>query len=204
MTSEQAPSTLGPVVEEVVDEGPPASHVSRVHAERMESLFREEYPRVVRYLVARTRSWPEAREIAAEAFSQILGMRNPEAVNSLKAYVYRAATNLATNRHKLGANRSRLDRIVRYEFPDTTPSPEPAFSEAQRLEALQQAMAGLRPLWREVLTLRFWEELPYEEIVARLQQHGVSVTHWTVRRWVDDALTECGAAIRVAEGEGNR
>jgi RNA polymerase sigma factor (sigma-70 family) len=200
MSSNQVPSTLEAPIDDAGSEAAPG-RVSKAHAERMATLFKEEHLKVVHYLVARTRSWPEAREIAAQAFSQVLGMKDPETVTSLKAYIYKAAKNIATNCHTLGAIRRRLNGIARYELPDTSPPPEPLFWEQQRSDALQQAIAGLRPLWREVLILRFWDQLPYEDIVVRLQAKGVSVSKWTVRRWVDAAVAECGQSIRTAEGE---
>src|SRR5579859_4856633 len=83
------------------------------HTQRIAELFREEYPKLVHYMVARTGSWPEARDVAAQAFTQVLEMRTPEAVNFLKAYVYRAARNLATDRARAGAIRTRINKIVR-------------------------------------------------------------------------------------------
>src|SRR5271170_4231422 len=60
------------------------------HTQRIAELFREEYPKLVHYMVARTGSWSEARDVAAQAFAQVLEMKTPDAINFLKAYVYRA------------------------------------------------------------------------------------------------------------------
>ena len=77
------------------------------HAQKMAELFREEYPKLVHYMVARTGSWPEARDVAAQAFAQVLEMRAPDTISFLKAYVYRVARNLATDRARAGAIRTR-------------------------------------------------------------------------------------------------
>jgi RNA polymerase sigma factor (sigma-70 family) len=205
MSSDRAPSALEPVTgQDPSGEIRPTRPPSEAHAERMAALFRQEHSKVVHYLVARTKSWQEARDIAAQAFSQVLAMKDPESVGSLKAYIYKAAKNLSTNWHTLGAIRRRLNGIVRHELPSTSPPPEPLLFDEQRLELLQQAIQRLRPSRREVLLLRFWDRLPYEDIVRRLEQKGVSVNVRTVRRWVADAVAECGEAIRAAEGEADQ
>ena len=43
------------------------SSSSDAHTQRIAELFREEYPKLVHYMVARTGSWPEARDVAAQA-----------------------------------------------------------------------------------------------------------------------------------------
>ena len=203
MNSDLVSSTFEPMSDQTVCvEANPAPRVSEDHATRVEALFREEHPKVVHYLVARTGSWAEARDVAAQAFSQVLGMKDPEAVNSLKAYLYTVAQNIAINRQKLAAIRRRIDGIARHEFASTAPSPEPQVFAEERLQVLQRAVESLRPLWREALALRFWDHLPFDEIVVRFAQRGVDVNKRTVERWVKDAVTECRRKIRAAEGDG--
>jgi len=181
----------------------PALHVSGDHSTRIEALFREEHPKLVHFLVARTGSWAEARDVAAQAFIQILGIKDPEAVNSLKAYLYTVARNIAINRQKLAAIRRRIDGIARHEFANTAPSPEPQVFALERLQVLQRAIKRLRPLWREALMLRFWDHLPFDEIVVRFAERGVQVEKRTVERWVHDAIAECRGVIWAAEGNGS-
>jgi RNA polymerase sigma factor (sigma-70 family) len=169
------------------------------HCQRIADLFRDEYTKLVHYLVASTGSWAEARDIASQAFAQVLEMRDPDTVNFLKAYVYRAARNLATNRAKLGAIRGRINQIVRYEFTSISPSPEPLFMHQQRLEVLQRALEGLRPTRRMVLKWRMWEELPYAEIESRFAAEGLAVNERTLNRWYAEGLKELRQAIREAE-----
>src|SRR6201999_2097461 len=98
---------------------------SVAHPKRVAKLFREEHPRLVHYLVSRTGSWAEARDIAAQAFAQVLEVREPDKVGFLKAYVYRAARNLATDRAKLGLIRTRINQVMKQELAVSSPSPEP-------------------------------------------------------------------------------
>ena len=173
------------------------------HTQKIAELFREEYPKLVHYMVARTGSWPEARDVAAQAFAQVLEMRAPDTISFLKAYVYRVARNLATDRARAGAIRTRLNKIVKHEFATTTPSPEPLFAHEQRIKVLSDAIETLRPTRKMVLRLRVWDELPYTEIESRFAADGVSVNERTLLRWYADALKELRAAILAAEELGD-
>ena len=181
---------------------PPQATPRDAHAQKMAELFREEYPKLVHYMVARTGSWPEARDVAAQAFAQVLEMRAPDTVSFLKAYVYRVARNLATDRARAGAIRTRINKIVRHEFASTTPSPEPQFAHEQRIKVLSDAIETLRPTRKMVLKLRVWDELPYTEIESRFAADGVSVNERTLLRWYADALKELRQAIVAAEELG--
>lgn len=169
------------------------------HKQRIAELFQEEYPKLVHYMVARTGSWPEARDVAAQAFIQVLEMRTPDTINFLKAYVYRAARNLATDRARAGAIRTRINKIVRHEIPTTCPSPEPFFMQQQRIKVLSEAIEQLRPTRKMVLKLRMWDELPYADIETRFAADGVKVNERTLLRWYADALKELRKAILKAE-----
>ena len=178
------------------------SSSSDAQTQRIAALFREEYPKLVHYMVARTGSWPEARDVAAQAFAQVLEMRAPDTVTFLKAYVYRVARNLATDRARAGAIRTRINKIVKHEFASTSPSPEPLFAHEQRIKVLSDAIETLRPTRKMVLRLRVWDELPYTEIESRFAADGVSVNERTLLRWYADALKELRQAILAAEELG--
>ena len=177
----------------------PPTRLNGPHTQRLAELFKEEYPKLVHYMVSKTGSWPEARDVAAQAFAQVLESRSPETISFLKAYVYRAARNLATDRARSGAIRSRINRIVRHELPSTTPSPEPQFMQQQRIKVLSAAIESLRPTRRTVLRWRMWDELPYAEIEARFAAQGVSVNERTLLRWYAEALKDLRQAILAAE-----
>jgi RNA polymerase sigma factor (sigma-70 family) len=126
----------------------------------------------------------------------------PDTISFLKAYVYRVARNLATDRTRAGAIRTRINKIVRHEFATTRPSPEPLFAHEQRIKVLSEAIESLRPTRKMVLILRVWDELPYTEIESRFAAEGVSVNERTLLRWYADALKELRQAILAAEELG--
>jgi RNA polymerase sigma-70 factor (ECF subfamily) len=183
--------------------GPAPVRLDGGHAQRIADLFRQEHDKVVHYLVARCGSRAEARDIAAQAFKQMLEIDNPAAVTHLRAYVYKVARNIATDRAKIGAIRRRLNKVVAHELPRNSPSPEPLLCEQERLQTLRRVVDQLPPRCRAALILRIWEELPYAEILNRFATMGVIVNERTLRRWVEYALVHCrGKMLRAEESGG--
>jgi DNA-directed RNA polymerase specialized sigma24 family protein len=64
----------------------------------VERLFREHNTSLLRFIAARIGSTQEAREIAQESYVQLLRLNGPEAVSYLRAFLFRTAANLVTDR----------------------------------------------------------------------------------------------------------
>lgn len=159
-------------------------------------LFAKYHVKLVKSLAARTHSWEEAQDIAAEAFVEVLS-QPPGAVSFLGPYLYRAAHHLAINRLKHQAMRKRKEPLV-YE-PMITPPPESSLAEQERHAVIQQAIKELPPRLKMAVVLRIWDELTYEEIVLRFASMGIDVSARTVQRYVAEVLTHCRRAVRAAE-----
>lgn len=199
MNSDQTSYPLGSSFDETRDDrNADCSHAEEAYAKRISELFKEEHDKVVHYLVARTKSWADARDIAAQAFKQLLEIE-PSTVSHLKAYVYKVARNIAIDRAKLTAIRQRLNHIASYDLARTSPSPEPALFEQQRMEALQKAIDGLPPRCRMAFVLRVWDELPHADILTRFAAMGVIINERTVRRWIAYSYDHCRRELLGAE-----
>lgn len=171
--------------------------LDRAHADRTAQLFADEYAKLVHFMAARTGSWVEARDVASQAFAQVLEVKDPQTVSFLKGYVYRAARNIWTDRAKIGAIRRRIDQVAHYEsVAATTPSPEPQLIGQQQAQVLRRAVEGLRPSRKMVLIWRIWDELTYREIALRLAQKEIVVDERTVSNWFADALRTLREAVR--------
>ena len=83
--------------------------------------------------------------------------------SQVKTWLYRIAVNEA-----LGLLRKRGDAPVELDetFPASSPGQE--YDNVQEHLAVQRALWALKPEHRAILTLRFWEELSYEEIALVL------------------------------------
>jgi RNA polymerase sigma-70 factor (ECF subfamily) len=169
------------------------------HAEHIADLFNRYHAGLVRSLAARTRSWDDARDLASQAFTELLALERPASVGSFGAYLYGTARNLATNHLIRQAMRLRKDRLAGYESEQVSPSPEPMVAVLQRHALVQRALQRLPANWRMALILRVWDELPYREILARFADDGIEVTERTARRYVAAALEQCRREILAAE-----
>jgi RNA polymerase sigma factor (sigma-70 family) len=167
------------------------------HDDRVAELFSKYYAKLVKSLVARTRSWDEARDIASQAFVEILSQR-PGTVNFLSAYLYRTAKNIAINRLTHEAMRNEKRSLVGYE-PETRLLLECSWADERHAAILRSTVASLSPRIRMAFVLRIWDELTYDEIVRRFADSGIDLTVRTAQRYVAAAFAECRRSILAAD-----
>jgi RNA polymerase sigma factor (sigma-70 family) len=181
--------------------GIPASRPSDrgSRAEHLTQLFNEYHGRLVKFLAARTHSWDDARELAAQTFEQIISRNGSESISFFSAYLYRTARNLATDQLRKRATQLRTASLVRYDPSVPEASPEPIHVQAERLAVLQRARQQLPPHLRLALALRLEDDLPDSEIVARFAAEGVQISERTVRRYLTAAFTQIRQALIAAE-----
>ncbi|MFD0023152.1 RNA polymerase sigma factor [Streptomyces sp. NPDC058382] len=133
----------------------------------------EEYARAVyNHAYRLTGNWSTAEEVLSETF--LAAWRTRRAVepegDSLRPWLLGIATNKARN-----ANRGTGRRLA---FLARRPDPEPVadiadatagrIDDTRRLDAVRQAMTGLRRQEREVLALCVWSGLDYAEAAEAL------------------------------------
>lgn len=169
------------------------------HEDRVAELFTRYYAKLVKSLFTRTRSWDEARDIASQAFVEVLSQR-PGSVNFLSAYLYRTAKNIAINRLTHEIMRSEKRSLVGYEAEELL-SPECLWTDEEHATVLRRTVALLSPRVRMAFVLRIWDELTYDEIVRRFADSGVELTVRTAQRYVAAAFDECRRSILLADGE---
>lgn len=59
--------------------------------------------------------------------------------------------------------------FVEYQIPSSLPTPEEDLMRNERDEALKQVVAELRQPYRQIVELRYYEDLSYEQIAERLK-----------------------------------
>jgi RNA polymerase sigma factor (sigma-70 family) len=176
----------------------PPSTPSR--AEAVEQLFRDHNQRLLRFLTVRLSNHQEAREIAQEAYVRLLQLDQSQAIGFLRAFLFKTAANLATDR-------LRHRRVVRQiqsresgEF-EVFGAPEAKVAAEQDLAVLRNALEELSPRCREAFLLTRLSDLSSEEIARR-----VGVATRTVREYVVRATVHCrrrlDAAHTSATGDG--
>jgi RNA polymerase sigma factor (sigma-70 family) len=168
------------------------------HKKALADLARDHHRALVRFLTARIGSSEEAREIAQEAYARVLALDLPDTVGFLAGYVWKTARNLATDRGRQRATRSRhLDELARGRFESHAPSPEGVTYTHQRLELLSKAvdeLRRLRPRWHEAFTLRIVEERSFQEVAQRM-----NIAERNAMEYVAKALRHCQSYLDTAE-----
>ena len=129
---------------------------------------------LLRYAYQLVKRSEVAQDLVQDAFVKLHGQN--EKVREPKPWLYRTIHNLAVNYHR------KENRIVPLPDPnetnDSQPTPEPMPDEQiTRLEAIGQirlVLKNLAPRKRELLRLKFEEELSYKEISSKT---GLSVSN---------------------------
>jgi RNA polymerase sigma-70 factor (ECF subfamily) len=128
-------------------------------------LYRRHYDLVYRHCLRRLFSPDAAEEVTAEVFLRTVekfdGFRGDEA--AFRVWLYRLATN-AVNEHlrRRGRRRRLLDALAREPAPGDAPESQSGDSAP----ALRRALLRLDMRPQALIALRYFEDLPHEEIAA--------------------------------------
>jgi RNA polymerase sigma-70 factor (ECF subfamily) len=163
------------------------------HGRRVERLFREHNESLLRFLRARLHSPQEAREVAQEAYVQLLGLHSPGTIGFLQGYLFRTAANLATNRLKQRTRRRRIDELVFFDAPLTHRSPEPTWAARQELALIHRAIEELPPVCRAAFLMIKFDDASVDDVARELGLHPRRV-----RRLVARAIEHCQKTLREA------
>ncbi len=130
--------------------------------------------RLLRYLLFLTSNREMAEDLFQEVWMRVLTRGSQFKGNSrFETWLFTIARNLVIDlkRKRTMASLDELfdagnddDRPVTFEVADTHPSPLECFSSIEDREQIAEALLKLDTLYREVLVLRFHEEMTLEEI----------------------------------------
>lgn len=150
----------------------------------IDRLFQEHNRVLVNFLKARLQSDAEAREVAQEAYVRLLQLDRPGAVGFLRAYLFRIAANLATDRLRARTVRERVflqDAGLASLWSE--PSPEHRVLAWQELELVQKSLPELPAKCRKVFEMHVFDGLSTEQVGAKL-----GITRRMARLYVVRAL----------------
>jgi RNA polymerase sigma-70 factor (ECF subfamily) len=144
--------------------------------------------RLVRLLHRVLGNIEDARDIAQETFVRaFLNLHRYDLQRPFEPWLYRIARNLAFNHLKAIGRRleSRMDLsndqpLERIEGDQS--SPLKGLIDGERKSDIHGILSAMRPVYREVLTLRYMAKLEYEDIAARM-----SIPRGTVKTWLNRA-----------------
>lgn len=152
-----------------------------------EAAFRANYGSLIHYIRARVGSDAEARDIAQEAYLRLLRYREHQDSASLKALVFRIATNLVSMRARairVRPDHEPLDAAL--EVPANEPTPERRLLTEQQLARLAEVIQRLPPKCQQAFVLSRFHHMGYQEIADRLR---ISVK--MVEKHIAHALSIC-------------
>ena len=162
-------------------------------ANPIEQLFREHNDALLRFLRARLNSDADAREAAQEAYVRLLQLDRSDQPSFLRAYLFKIASNVATDMLRRKSVRARLSVADEPAWAEGAVQ-EQALLARQQLRVVEDALSELPPRCRLAFILRRHEELPTAEIGERL-----GVTDRMVRLYLARAIQHVQRAIERQE-----
>lgn len=184
-----------PSTESPEDAGEPdAAADPMVDPVEVERLFREHNAALLRFIAARIGCAHEAREIAQESYVQLLRLNGPGAISYLRAFLFKTAANLVTDRLRQRDRRRNVTSVGDMDFVAFELSPERQVASEQAVTMLRLAVEELPPRCRQVFLLHRVHELSTEEIAARL-----GIGERMARRYLARALEHLRARMDAAD-----
>lgn len=118
----------------------------------LETLYREESPRLLRSLARRTASRDDARDLVHDIFCRIarLGAAGPLRLDRPQAYLGRIATNLLRDRAKQASRRMSASHVPADEGTLPGLDQQRLLESRDMLTRVEAAMLKLRPKTREI------------------------------------------------------
>src|SRR5262245_26825319 len=117
----------------------------------IDALFQEHNTALISFLVARGSSDQEARDVAQEAYVKMLELNQP--VSFHRAYLFKTAANIAIDRARHRATRTRLHERWLPPAGAAAPSPEHVTSARQELTLITGFLHELPEKCREAFFL---------------------------------------------------
>ncbi len=125
-----------------------------------DTLFREVYPDLYRYIHRLTGDMDVAEDIAQESFVRLLGREMPE--REARLWLFTVASNLFRDRSRTTRRRERLLTAEPWT-PSPLPRPDEELDRDRRVASVREALDRLPERDRQMLMMRE-EGFRYEEI----------------------------------------
>lgn len=159
------------------------------HSALLEAYY-EYQEDLIRFLSRRLKCGFAARDMVQELYLRLLKIQNPAGIENRKAYLFRIASNLATDHIRVEARRAELLRECRGVLTrsENKVTPERVALARWELKLYQKAVQELPPLSRRIFYLNRFEGKSQRAIAEEV---GVSVT--TVEKHIRRALDHLAA-----------
>ena len=162
--------------------------IAHGHVASVAALFREHNRTLLAFLQCRLGSLADAQELAQEAYVRMLTLEHPEQIDSLRAFLFRIAANLAVDRLRM--------RKLREPVPvDATTEPAPEL----HLAPVPERHVAAAEQWREL-------QAALRELPAKTSRAFVlhTIEGWPVRRSDTPAAGRYPSTCRGSRSSSNR
>ncbi len=159
-------------------------------AELVGRLFREHNEALIRFLMARLRSYQDAREVAQEAYVRLLSLDELSAVSYLRAFLFKTAANLAIDRQRRAAALVRATELPLFNELADVRTPERRTADSQTVHALERLIAAMPAKCRQAFVLYEFDGFEFTAIADRM-----GISERMVRKYVMRALLHCRAQL---------
>ena len=142
----------------------------RGDADAFEQLVVAYREQVFRLALRMCGSEADADEVAQEAFlSAWKALPNFRGESQFSTWLYQLTTHAAIDLMRREKRQIAADDITEVSAADPAPSPQQQAERSETRQAVRDAMGQLSPEYRQIVVLRFLQELSYEEIGAVLK-----------------------------------
>lgn len=178
--------------------------ISASDLDAFSQLYRRYEKRIFRYLRKRTGDDAAAEDLTAYVFFRAFrSARTFREEGSYAAWIFKIARNVANSWH---VKRARSDIPVD-SLPDEADPKQSALGDAiaeEEREVVRQVVADLPEAQREVLDLRYWQDLSVDEIAVRTRRTSVAVRQllFRARRAIGRRLSPNDVAMLLGAAAG--
>ncbi len=147
--------------------------------DRLVLLYKEG---LIRFLYHLTSDWHTAEDLSEDCFVElIVHPRRYRFHSGLKTYLYAIARHKAMSHLRRRTAFPLLSLDAMAVGAETIVEPSPAFFGREQRQSLQRAMEGLPKDYRDVLYLRYFEEMSNEEIARVMKKSRKQVYNLSSR-----------------------
>ncbi len=138
---------------------------SPTNLEELGQSYDKFFPKIYRFLYYRTNEKEVAEDLTSQTFLKAVEKFHkfsPEK-GTFQSWLYRVARNTLIDHYRTNKKTLNLEDVIGLSTDENIPE------KAQKqlnLEELQEALNILNDAQREIVILRVWDDLPYQEIAA--------------------------------------
>ena len=151
-----------------------------------QKLFDFYYDKIIKYVFRRTLDVEYSKDITSNVFLKVLDNIDNFRWKSFNAWIFKIATN-ETNQYFRKQNRYKLiidDSDIYFNLSDNNKASieiEKKIDDDKYLLILHKAIKQLKPIYQDILHLRYFEELPYNEISAIMKKNESTIRVYSKR-----------------------